>query len=73
LSTGQQFLEKLVLNMTEALGRTSWYYYAFAVRRCGRFSHTVVAVIDGKVVSNFDIPMSGTPCENLNVEKRLAG
>lgn len=67
LSTGAEFLEKLVLKMTEALGAQVGIITRL---QSGEppLSHTVVAVIDGKVVSNFDIPMSGTPCENLNVD-----
>jgi hypothetical protein len=67
LSTGVEFLEKLVLKMTEALGAQVGIITRL---QSGEppLSHTVVAVIDGKVVSNFDIPMSGTPCENLNVD-----
>jgi len=67
LSTGAEFLEKLVLNMTEALGAQVGIITRL---QSGEPPHsrTVVAVIDGKVVSNFDIPMSGTPCENLNAD-----
>ncbi|MDO8418178.1 MAG: PAS domain S-box protein [Agitococcus sp.] len=65
LTTGSAFFEKLILNMTEAVGAQIGI---ITRSQTGEPPHsrTVVAVIDGKIVSNFDIPMSGTPCENLS-------
>jgi GAF domain-containing protein len=64
-STGKEFFEKLALNMTEALGAQ------VGIISCLQegeplTSRTIVVVMDGKVVENFDIPITGTPCENLS-------
>lgn len=65
LSTGTQFLQKLVLTMTAALGA---HMGVITRLQSGKppYTRTVVAVLDGQIIENFDIPMEGTPCEYLN-------
>jgi PAS domain S-box-containing protein len=65
LATGQAFFQRLVLTMTAALGA----YVGIITRlQIGEppYSRTITAVLDGKLIENFDIPMSGTPCQHLN-------
>ncbi|MFO1391359.1 MAG: GAF domain-containing protein [Agitococcus sp.] len=67
LSTGYEYLQKLVLAMTATLGA----HVGIITRRIREYepmTHTVVAVFDGKTIDNFDLPMAGTPCEHLNVK-----
>ncbi|MCB1674518.1 MAG: GAF domain-containing protein, partial [Pseudomonadales bacterium] len=64
LSTGHEYLQKLVLTMTATLGAHVGIITQ-RVRDYEPMTHTVVAVLDGKVIDNFDLPMSGTPCEHL--------
>ena len=64
-STGHQFFEKLALNMTESLGAQ------VGIISCLQegeplTSRTIVVVVDGQVMENFDIPIAGTPCEKLS-------
>lgn len=67
VSTGEEFFEKLMLNMTEALGaQVGIITHLPSIDALS--SRSVVAVVDGEIVDNFDIPISGTPCENLSSE-----
>lgn len=65
VSTGEAFFEKLMLSMTEALGAQVGIISRPSISHTDRF-RTVVAVVDGKVIDNFYIPMTGTPCEHLS-------
>jgi PAS domain S-box-containing protein len=65
LSTGAEFLEKLVLNMTEAVGAQIGIITRLQSHDAD-IARTVAVVIDGKVCENFDIPMKGTPCEHIS-------
>lgn len=64
LSIGSAFFEKLVLTLTEAVGAD------VGVIMGGQPSdpelvRTVVAVVDGEVIENFDVKLAGTPCANI--------
>lgn len=61
--TGTAFLQKLVLSMTESLGA---HVGIIAHLTTGEVARTVVAVMDGQLLEDFDISMVGTPCEQLN-------
>lgn len=63
-ATGTEFFEKLMLNMTESLGAEVGIITRLPSMDA-LSSRSVVAVVDGELVENFDILMSGTPCENL--------
>lgn len=65
MHTGTAFLQKLVLSMTESLGA---HVGIISYLQAGDkpYVRTVVAVINGQLVDNFDIPMVGTPCEQLS-------
>ncbi len=65
ISTGAEFLQKLVLMMTEVLGAQVGIITQLQSAE-HPYTRTVAAVIDGKIVNNFDIVTSGTPCENLS-------
>lgn len=66
-STGADFFKRLMLNMTASLGAQ-----VGIITRLPSLdalsSRSVIAVVDGEIVENFDIPLSGTPCEDLTAE-----
>ena len=64
-STGHQFFEKLALNMTKSLGAQVGIISCLLEGE-PLTSRTIIAVMDGQIVENFDIPIAGTPCENLS-------
>ncbi|MBL0231511.1 MAG: PAS domain-containing protein [Moraxellaceae bacterium] len=64
VSTGMEFFQRLVLTMTAALGAHVGIITRAQVGDvCSR---TVVAVQDGQLIENFDVPILGTPCEKLS-------
>jgi|GEM_PF-1904047 len=65
LATGSAFLQKLVLTMTEALGAQVGIITHLQAPHLD-YTRTVAAVVDGQLIDNFDIPMAGTPCEQLS-------
>lgn len=69
VSTGTEFFEKMALTMTAALGA-----HVGIITRLQEgnppYSRTVVAVQDGQLIENFDIPMLGTPCEVLSATNK---
>jgi PAS domain S-box-containing protein len=69
VSTGLDYLKKLVLTMTATLGA-----HVGIITRLQNgsppYTRTVVAVLDGQLIDNFDIPIDGTPCEKLNKETK---
>jgi len=61
---GTEFFNQLACNMAEALGAQA----AFIVRKPPGeppICRTMAAVIEGRIVDNFDYPIIGTPSENL--------
>ncbi len=62
--TGTEFFEHLARHMAEALGAQAGFVSQF---RPGELlsASTLAAVVDGKVMANFDYFIEGTPCENL--------
>jgi hypothetical protein len=69
VTTGIDYLKKLVLTMTATLGA-----HVGIITRLQNgsppYTRTVVAVLDGQLIDNFDIPIDGTPCEKLNKETK---
>lgn len=69
VSTGLDYLKKLVLTMTATLGA-----HVGIITRLQDgsppYTRTVVAVLDGQLIDNFDIPIDGTPCEKLGKETK---
>ncbi len=63
-ATGTEFFEHLARHMAEALGAQAGFVSQF---RPGEplSASTLAVVVDGKVMSNFDYLIQGTPCENL--------
>ena len=59
VSTGMEFFQRLVLTMTAALGAHVGIITRAQVGDV--YSRTVVAVQDGQLIENFDVPILGTP------------
>ncbi|WP_420475590.1 EAL domain-containing protein [Noviherbaspirillum sp. ST9] len=66
-STGTEFFEQLTRNLTEAVDAQAGFIARVIPGEPLR-SRTIVAVVDGKVVDNFEYVIKGTPCEHLLTE-----
>jgi len=58
------FFERLVSSLAEAVGASA----AFIVRahpKCASQRRTIVAVVDGVTLENFDFDAAGTPCDDV--------
>jgi diguanylate cyclase (GGDEF)-like protein/PAS domain S-box-containing protein len=64
VSSGTAFFEELVSNMTDALGADAGVI-ARIVPGDPPLGRTEVAYVGGKLVPNFEYPLSGTPCQHL--------
>ncbi|HZW21374.1 EAL domain-containing protein [Noviherbaspirillum sp.] len=66
-STGNAFFEQLACNMTDAV-RAQAGFIARIIPGEPLKCRTIVAVVDGKLVDNFEYVIKGTPCEHLLTE-----
>ncbi len=64
VNSGKAFFEELVVNMTEALGASAGFISRLQPGEPAS-AHTEVAYLDGRLIPNFDYPLSGTPCQHL--------
>ena len=64
VSSGTAFFEELVSNMTEALGADAGVI-ARILPGDPPSARTEVAYVGGRLVPNFEYPLSGTPCQHL--------
>ncbi|HRK77081.1 MAG TPA: EAL domain-containing protein [Thiobacillus sp.] len=63
-STGTAFFEELVINMADALGAAAGFIARFQPGTL-HSACTKVAVVDGRLIPNFEYELAGTPCEAL--------
>ena len=61
---GTPFFQQLARNMAEAFGAQAGFVAQFLPGE-PLTARTLAAVVEGKVVDNFDYRVKGTPCENL--------
>ncbi len=63
-STGTAFFRELVINMADALGAAAGFIARFQPGTL-HSACTKVAVVDGRLIPNFEYELAGTPCEAL--------
>ncbi len=63
-NSGKAFFEELVSNMTEALGASAGFIARLQPGESAS-ARTEVAYLDGRLIPNFEYPLSGTPCQHL--------
>ena len=70
-STGTEFFQQLALNMADALGASAGVVVRLLPGPGGGIGHTIAAVQGGRVIDNFDYPISGSPCASLVLNEHL--
>ncbi|MEB0134757.1 EAL domain-containing protein [Actimicrobium sp. CCC2.4] len=67
-SHGAEFLWRLVVSVTDALGADAGFIARHLSGDGGRM-HLLAGVADGQRVSPFDVVLAGSPCENLLTQR----
>lgn len=65
VGNGTDIFQQLALNMVEALGADGGAIARLAPEGVPTTAHTMAAVLDGKLIDNFDYALEGTPCNEL--------
>ena len=63
-TTGKKFFEQLADNMARAVGAQAGFVAEFLPGEPLE-ARTIAAVVDGRLIENFDYAIKGTPCEGL--------